>query len=51
MPKEDLEPVKPTEQQIKNSISWGWTYDEESYLFERGEDIGFFTKSRGFQIL
>ncbi len=37
------EPIKPNEKQIKNAIRAGWIYDPESFLFERGDEIGCYT--------
>lgn len=40
--------VNPTEQMIKNCAAMGWVYCGDG-LFEKGDMIGWFTQSFGFQ--
>lgn len=39
------EPIKPTVGQRRRSKRWGWSYDRASFLFTKGEVIGYFTKN------
>lgn len=47
MSKSNLEPLEPSEQQVTNCISMGWSYLGSGY-FEKGTLTGYFTSTNGW---
>lgn len=45
-----LEPIEPTHAQILHSALSNWEYDKDTWLFSRGDKIGYFTLG-GFYVL
>lgn len=45
-----MEPIEPNSRQLANTLRWGWSYDIESFMFEKDGMIGFFTELGFYKI-